>query len=67
MFPCCVPQSHGQVLVCVGQQIEARIAELFDNVAFIILGSRDLTEDDKEYITVCGQSPVLFIAFYRIK
>ncbi|XP_052781835.1 trichohyalin-like [Mya arenaria] len=39
-----------QVIVSVGHQCEARIGEHFDNVAFVILGTVDITEEDEEYI-----------------
>ncbi|KAH3892174.1 hypothetical protein DPMN_016286 [Dreissena polymorpha] len=39
-----------QLVIAVGRQCEARIAEHFDNIASVLLGTIEISEEDEEYI-----------------
>ncbi|KAL4226590.1 hypothetical protein ACF0H5_014574 [Mactra antiquata] len=42
--------SHDKMMIDLGKQVESRLGKHFDNIAYIMLGTMDITEEDEEYL-----------------
>jgi hypothetical protein len=46
-------QGTDEIIKVFGKQCTARIEEHYDNIAVVMLGTLDVTEEDEEYLKVC--------------
>jgi homoserine kinase len=47
------------MILMFGKQCESRLEEHIDNIAIVVLGTTDISEEDEEYIKVSSLSPGL--------